>query len=61
MFVRCHRIIIQWQRMIVRQRRTKKHTVCDKEFIIEETLTNEVAPYKISDGYVKEEEIYKKV
>ncbi len=33
MFVRCHRIIIQWQRMIVRQRRTKKHTVCDKEFI----------------------------
>lgn len=41
--------------------KTIKESVCDKEFIIEETLTNEVAPYRISDGYVKEEEIYKKV
>ena len=36
-------------------------TVCDKEFTIEEIIKDKVAPYKISDGYVKESSIYKKV
>lgn len=35
--------------------------VCDKEYVIEEVISNTPAPYKISDGYIKEESIYKKV
>ena len=38
-----------------------KETVCDREFTIEEIIRGEKAPYKISDGYIKEDEIYKKV
>ncbi len=34
--------------------------VCDTEFIIEEIELNDKAPYKISEGYVKEDSIYTK-
>lgn len=37
-----------------------KTSVCDKEYIIEETFDNALAPYRIKDGYVKENEIYLK-
>lgn len=35
--------------------------VCDKEYTIEKIFDNALAPYKINDGYIKEENIYKKV
>lgn len=34
--------------------------VCDKPFIIEDIIYDTEAPYKVSDGYVKENEIFKK-
>lgn len=34
--------------------------VCDLEFVIEEVYAGEEAPYKIRDGYVKEDSVYKK-
>lgn len=37
-----------------------KTTLCDKEVIIEEVLTDVINPYRISEGYIKETEIYKK-
>ncbi len=37
-----------------------KTTVCDKEVRIEEIIRNAEAPYRICEGYVKEESIYKK-
>ena len=38
-----------------------KETVCDKEFTIEDIIINAKAPYKIKNGYIKEESIYKKI
>ena len=35
-------------------------SVCDKEYIIEEVLNEESAPYKIVDGYVKADSVYTK-
>lgn len=35
-------------------------TVCDREYEIEEVLSGRVAPYKISSGYVKQENTYTK-
>jgi len=37
-----------------------KAHVCDEEFTIECIASGEVAPYKISEGYVKEDSIYLK-
>ena len=37
-----------------------KTTVCDKEARIEEIIRGAKAPYRICEGYVKEESIYKK-
>lgn len=34
--------------------------VCDEETVIEKIIKDEIAPYKISDGYVKENSIYVK-
>lgn len=34
--------------------------VCDKEYTIEATNKDEEAPYKVEDGYVKENSVYKK-
>lgn len=34
--------------------------VCDKEVTIEAVFPNALAPYKITEGYVKEESLYKK-
>lgn len=34
--------------------------VCDKEYTIESIDINAVAPYKISEGYIKQDSIYKK-
>lgn len=35
-------------------------SVCDKEYVIEEVVEGAKAPYRISPGFVKEEEIYMK-
>lgn len=35
-------------------------SICDKEFYIEDVIPNSEAPYKISEGYIKEESIYLK-
>lgn len=37
-----------------------RENVCDREFVIESTYEGEQAPYKISLGYVKEENMYTK-
>lgn len=37
-----------------------KTNLCDKESIIEEVLPNKENPYKIEEGYIKENEIYLK-
>lgn len=37
-----------------------RRTVCDEEFVIEEVLNDRNAPYKISEGYARVEEVYKK-
>ncbi len=37
------------------------NNVCDKEYTIENIINNALAPYKISDGYIKESSIYKKI
>lgn len=34
--------------------------VCDEEYTIEEVFRDDLAPYKIRDGYVTEDEVYKK-
>lgn len=34
--------------------------VCDKEYTIEATDKDAIAPYKVDDGYVKENSVYKK-
>ena len=34
--------------------------VCDEETVIEKIIRDEIAPYKISEGYVKENSIYVK-
>lgn len=43
-----------------REARGVVRSVCDQEFTIEEVIENAVAPYKISEGYVKEEDVYTK-
>lgn len=37
-----------------------KRSVCDKEYEILEVLRDEAAPYRIEDGYVKQESVYTK-
>lgn len=37
-----------------------KEKICDEEVTIEAVFANKAAPYKISNGYVKQEELYKK-
>lgn len=38
----------------------KKESVCDREVVIESIVENALAPYKIAEGYVKEEDLYQK-
>ncbi len=38
----------------------EEKVACDKEYTIEEVLKDEIAPYKVSDGYVKAESLYTK-
>lgn len=37
------------------------NNLCDKETIIEDVFIDAINPYKIEEGYIKEEEIYKKI
>lgn len=38
----------------------KKENVCDREVVIESIVENALAPYKIAEGYVKEENLFQK-